>query len=199
MSVPPDSRYAKWKLVFKEYAVLVLSTSWFYLALGIGFFVLDALTGRYLSFPILFVLPVASAALYCSSRVSYALAILLPLGRFVILLVNSKNQQIGYQFANAPVRMAVLLLIAYLVSRTARQTKELKARVESMVMICAWSRTVKYEGEWISFEQYLLRRFKISTSHGISPAEAKRLFGDMANSENPAPDAQTLSSTQHDP
>jgi hypothetical protein len=188
-----------WKLVFKKYAVLVLSKRWFYLALGIGIFVLDALTGRYLSFPILFVLPVASAALYCSSRVSYALAVLLPLGRLVLVMSDTVEYQLAYSASNVSIRVAVLLLIAYLVSRTARQTRELKARVESMVMICAWSRTVKYEGEWISFEQYLLRRFKISTSHGISPAEAKRLFGDMENSENPAPDAQPLSSTQHDP
>jgi GAF domain-containing protein len=37
------------------------------------------------------------------------------------------------------------------------------------VSLCAWTRTVKHEGEWISFELYLERRFGLATSHSISP------------------------------
>jgi hypothetical protein len=37
------------------------------------------------------------------------------------------------------------------------------------VTLCAWTRSVEYEGEWISFEEYLRRRFDISTTHGIAP------------------------------
>lgn len=51
------------------------------------------------------------------------------------------------------------------------------ARLQHLVTICAWSRTVEYEGEWLSFENYLERRFNLSTSHGISPAEAEKAFG----------------------
>lgn len=50
-------------------------------------------------------------------------------------------------------------------------------RLKSLVTICAWSRTVEYEGEWLSFEEYLQRRFNINTSHGIAPAEMERVFG----------------------
>ena len=52
-------------------------------------------------------------------------------------------------------------------------------RVSDLVTMCAWTRTVEYQGEWISFEQYLLRRFNINTSHGISPAEAQKIFGEL--------------------
>lgn len=38
------------------------------------------------------------------------------------------------------------------------------------VTLCAWTRTVRYEGEWISVEAYLERRYGVITSHGISPA-----------------------------
>lgn len=48
------------------------------------------------------------------------------------------------------------------------------ARLEGLVTVCAWSRTVEYEGKWLSFEEYLQRRFNINTSHGISPAEAEK-------------------------
>ena len=48
------------------------------------------------------------------------------------------------------------------------------SRVRSLVTMCAWSRTVEYKGEWLSFEEYLLERFNIDTSHGISPEETQK-------------------------
>lgn len=39
----------------------------------------------------------------------------------------------------------------------------------NLVTLCAWTRSVEYEGEWISFEEYLRRKFQLSTTHGISP------------------------------
>lgn len=50
------------------------------------------------------------------------------------------------------------------------------------VTLCAWTRTVRYEGEWISVEEYLHRRYGVLTSHGISP-EAETLF-------EPSPEAE---------
>lgn len=40
----------------------------------------------------------------------------------------------------------------------------------NLVTLCAWTRSVEYEGEWISFEEYLRRKFNVSATHGISPA-----------------------------
>lgn len=51
------------------------------------------------------------------------------------------------------------------------------SRLQGLVTVCAWSRTVEYQGEWLSFEEYLLRRFNLNTSHGISPAEAEKTLG----------------------
>ena len=39
----------------------------------------------------------------------------------------------------------------------------------NLVTLCAWTRSVEYEGEWVSFEEYLRRKFQVSTTHGISP------------------------------
>ena len=44
-----------------------------------------------------------------------------------------------------------------------------------LVTLCAWTRTVRYEGEWISVESYLERRYGVITSHGISPLAQARL------------------------
>ncbi len=47
-------------------------------------------------------------------------------------------------------------------------------RIEPLVTICAWSRTIEYQGEWMSFEEYLKSRFDVHATHGISPAESKK-------------------------
>lgn len=54
------------------------------------------------------------------------------------------------------------------------------SKAEPIVNMCATSRTIEYGGDWLSFEQYLKRRFNIETSHGMSPAEFDRLRGEMS-------------------
>lgn len=49
------------------------------------------------------------------------------------------------------------------------------SKANTLVKICAWSQTIEYQGEWISFDRYLARRFGIDTTHGISPDEAEKL------------------------
>lgn len=51
------------------------------------------------------------------------------------------------------------------------------ARVRSLVRICAWSKAIEYEGAWLSFEEYLRRRFGIEISAAVSPGQAGTLFG----------------------
>ena len=45
-----------------------------------------------------------------------------------------------------------------------------------MIKICSWSKLIEYEGEWISIEDYLTRRFHVQISHGMSDVEAKRML-----------------------
>ncbi len=58
-------------------------------------------------------------------------------------------------------------------------------RAQQFLHVCAWSKTVEYEGEWVSFETYLSRRFGFSISHGISPAEAAKMM-DAFHADLPA-------------
>lgn len=50
-------------------------------------------------------------------------------------------------------------------------------RAERIVTMCAWSKAINFEGEWMSVETYMERRFGLSITHGISPAELERLEG----------------------
>lgn len=154
-----------------------------YVVMGVLILLIDLVTGRYLMFPILFVVPVMLCAWYYGPRLAYVLAVLLPLGRLAIAVGWDAPSPLAYIAWNALIRILVLLLLAFLVARTRALTRELEARVESLVKICAWSRTVEYEGKWLSFEEYLLRRFNIGTTHGMSPAETERQLAELMKHE----------------
>ena len=49
-------------------------------------------------------------------------------------------------------------------------------RLEPLVTVCAWSKTIQFEDQWVTFEEYLRRRFHVVITHGISPDEAARLM-----------------------
>lgn len=52
-------------------------------------------------------------------------------------------------------------------------------RNERLLHVCAWSRTVEYKGKWLTFEQYLIQRYGVDITHGVSPAEAERLKAEL--------------------
>jgi hypothetical protein len=154
-----------------------------YVIMGASILALDLVTGPFLLFPILFILPVSLSAWFFSSRWAYALALILPMGRFFIADYVDHPSPPIYSVANALIRIAVLMFMSFLIARTARQTRELREKWSGLVTVCAWSRTIEYQGQWISFEEYLRRRFNIETSHGISPAEAKRLLPQLKSDD----------------
>ena len=58
--------------------------------------------------------------------------------------------------------LALMLIALLVIARGAEHYRNL-------VTLCAWTRSVEYEGEWISFEEYLRRKFNLSATHGMSP------------------------------
>ncbi len=52
--------------------------------------------------------------------------------------------------------------------------------LEKMVTVCAWTRRVLWQGEWISFEEYLVKRFDVRCTHGICDEAAARMKADAA-------------------
>ncbi len=49
------------------------------------------------------------------------------------------------------------------------------ARMRSVVRMVSRSPTIEHEGEWITFETYLDRRFGVKTSRGVTCADAEKL------------------------
>lgn len=64
--------------------------------------------------------------------------------------------------------------------------------LEAMITVCAWTKRVKFNGAWVSFEDYLHARFNLHFTHGISEEAARELEKDVVHpveldSPNPKP------------
>jgi len=78
-------------------------------------------------------------------------------------------------FFSWAVEAALCALVAWLLWRYERSRQ--------LVIMCAWSRTIQFEGEWLTFEQYLERRFGLQTSHGVRPELAEKIIAEDRQDE----------------
>ena len=60
--------------------------------------------------------------------------------------------------------------------------------LRQIVTVCAWTGQVQFEGEWISLEDYLKRRFGVSVSHGLSNEAAAKMIQEIRQLK-PRPDS----------
>jgi len=90
-------------------------------------------------------------------------------------LLADRNAKYALE-TRAHTRIAVILVVANAAFAAMIAVLLLRLRrLEPLVKICAWSRAIEYKGEWISFEEYLDRRFGLKVTHGMSPLEAEKL------------------------
>ncbi|MBA3670651.1 MAG: PAS domain-containing protein [Gemmatimonadaceae bacterium] len=84
-------------------------------------------------------------------------------------------------------------LEALVVARTAA----LAESEAKLVTLCAWSNTVRYDGEWMTFSRYLESRFGLMTTHGISPnAIAKFEAEDQVSAADALTDPKRLAAVR---
>jgi CHASE3 domain sensor protein len=74
------------------------------------------------------------------------------------------------------IALGVMLIALLVMARGAEHYRNL-------VTLCAWTRSVEYEGEWISFEEYLRRKFHVSATHAISPEALAQLDIGLSESQ----------------
>jgi len=82
--------------------------------------------------------------------------------------LNNRNQD-HRAFAGIMVVAVVIGAVACWV--LVRRMQEL----EGLITVCAWTRRVRWEGGWITFEDYLIKRFNLRCTHGISDEAAAQL------------------------
>lgn len=57
--------------------------------------------------------------------------------------------------------------------------------LEGLIKVCAWTQRVQWKGQWISFEEYLAKRFNLHCTHGISDEAALKLGREIENTPVP--------------
>ena len=51
---------------------------------------------------------------------------------------------------------------------------------QNIVRMCAWTRKLEIDGQWVSVEEYLQRRFGLLVSHGICEDVLKNFHSDLS-------------------
>lgn len=49
-------------------------------------------------------------------------------------------------------------------------------RMQEMIKVCAWSKLIEHEGQWLTIEEYLSRRLNAQVTHGLSDVEAEKML-----------------------
>ncbi len=140
----------------------------------------DYITGRIIQFPIVYAVPVGMAAWFSLRQTAYTMALALPFVRVVFHYPWHETQSLPEAFLNAVITLLSLVFYAFLVDRTAWQTKALEKKVktlEGILPICASCKRIRTEnGLYEPIEQYIAENSEASFSHGLCPECVKKLY-----------------------
>lgn len=149
--------------------------------------VADYFCGPELLFPILFIFPVMLAAWNCARGDAVGIAIFLSAARFGSELLREPALSFGPDLLNSTIRGVVLVGLAVLVSRVARQNGQLARRVkqlEGLIPICAHcKRILDEEKHWTRLETYIVEHSAAEFTHGVCPECARVHYGLTAPNE----------------
>ena len=137
----------------------VLNLLW--IVISLGCLAIDYSLGPFIQFPIVYLIPVSLAAWHSSRTLSLALAIVLPLCRLFFITLWDPPWTFFESAVNAAIRITVLSSFAWLVGRTAAQTRRLKAEVSVMaglLPVCQRCRKIRQpQGGWQPLDTYVLQ------------------------------------------
>ncbi|HEY6951897.1 MAG TPA: hypothetical protein VI758_05785 [Bacteroidota bacterium] len=152
-----------------------------WLVLSLLILIIDYRTGPFIQFPFLFILPVMFSAWFNGKRWGYAFALGLSLCRFYFNFVWHTPWTLVESSINAVIRVSVLLLLAYLANRVAKETGSTEREVkllEGLLPICASCKKIRDKNnEWRQLEAYIADHSEASFTHGVCPDCAKKLYG----------------------
>lgn len=148
-------------------------TAWWLalVAMSVGTLALDIVTGPYVQFPILFVIPVGLAAWHLGRWAGVGFATGLVAARLGLALsVDAANSPAWAAVVNALIRLVVLVALA-IVAELQRHRQQLAARVrvlEGILPICSFCKKIRRDdGDWEQIESYVSQRSEAQFSHGL--------------------------------
>ena len=150
--------------------------------ISIGILALDYLSGPFIQFPFLFILPVALASWQSSRGWGFIIAVGLSVGRLWLVTLWDVPWTLYDSLINAIIRITVLCAFAFLVD-IARKKKELAEQVkklEGMLPICGFCKKIRDDGgNWQQLEEYITRHSEAMFTHSICPECGREHYGDL--------------------
>lgn len=128
---------------------------------------LDWLAGPAISFPFMFILPVALAAWHRGFKWGAFFAVGLPLIRYGFSFIRDAPWPDFVSIINMGIRAAVLFGGAWMIARIAKQQRRIEG-LERLLPICAWCGKIRVEDKaWERLDSYLALRTDLSFTHTI--------------------------------
>lgn len=128
------------------------------------------------------------AAWNCARRDAIGIALFLTAARFGGSLLRDPGLPIFPDLINSIIRCVVLVGLAVLVLRVARQNAQLASRVkqlEGLIPICAHcKRILDEEKHWTRLETYIVEHSAAEFTHGVCPDCARLHYGLIAPNES---------------
>ena len=126
---------------------------------------LDYVTGPFIQFPILFIVPVAIATAAHGLIGGVGIAILLPLIRLSFFLKWDLHSSWAMEWVDTLVDMVILCAFAATIDQIVRQQRQIKV-LEGMLPICSFCKRIRdQDGEWRRLEAFITERSRASFSH----------------------------------
>jgi hypothetical protein len=150
------------------------------LILAVLIVVFDYVTQPLVEAPSAFILPVLVAAWYLGRVPAVVLAVVLPVIRvgFELAVWPDAGYTTGIIAVNFGIRLSVLQLAAYAVSRVLAQQKLIR-RLENLLSICSFCKKIHNEdGQWEVLETYISQRSDTRFSHGLCDDCLKTHYGE---------------------
>jgi hypothetical protein len=153
------------------------------LLLGTLTLLVEYITGPYLRFPVLFILPVVLASWYRGWPLGMGTAILLPSLRLALAWHWDATTPwtMTEPIVNALVRIAVLVTLAYMTARASREQRALQEEVRTLrglLPICMVCKKIRDDqGNWEILEAYIMRHSEANFSHGLCPTCLQEHYG----------------------
>jgi hypothetical protein len=139
--------------------------AWHWVVASVLILLVDYLTGPFIQFPILFIIPVAIATGAQDVIAGSIVAALLPLLRLSFFLKWDLPSSWLLEWIDTGVDVAILIGFATLFHKTLVQRRHIKV-LEGILPMCSFCKRIREEGgEWRQLETYISERSRALFSH----------------------------------
>ena len=159
----------------------LLVTCWLLLALLV--LVFDYLTGPFIRFPILYLVPIVLASWKNGLHWGLVFAVCMPLAHLSFTNFWTTPFTFFYATVNTLIRITVFVGFAYLVNKVGVQKRQLEKEIQTLqgiLPICSFCKKIRNpQGTWESLEGYISSRSEAEFSHSMCPECAKKHYPDF--------------------